>query len=195
MQKLKLFVAAVVAAFFSGAVAQAAPVLDQQALPFGGSLLESLEWQQQVTAGVTGQLTGVTLYGAGTDLTVRVNPGSAFQSGPFAFVGTAHLAPGGTFIDLSSANIQLTAGQTFVIDTIAGSNGNISLAAAPYAGGHLFGNFGVPVDYTACCGATLAFQTFMETGAAVPEPGAWALMIVGFGGAGAMLRRKVALAS
>lgn len=27
-------------------------------------------------------------------------------------------------------------------------------------------------------------------GAAVPEPGAWALMILGFGGAGAMLRRR-----
>ncbi|MBS0334045.1 MAG: PEPxxWA-CTERM sorting domain-containing protein [Proteobacteria bacterium] len=32
------------------------------------------------------------------------------------------------------------------------------------------------------------------TNIAVPEPGAWALMILGFGGAGAMLRRRRRLA-
>ena len=32
--------------------------------------------------------------------------------------------------------------------------------------------------------------SFARLAAAVPEPGAWALMIVGFGGAGAVLRRR-----
>jgi len=195
MKNLKLFASVFTAFTLCAAAADAAGTLDQQALPFGGNLYEAFEWQQQVTAGVTGQLTGITLYGSGTDLTVRVAPGGTFNSGPYAFTGSAHLTTGGTFIDLSSANIQLTAGQAFVIDTLNGSNGNISLAAAPYAGGHLYLTLGAPSDLTACCGTTaLAFQTFMDTsgggGAAVPEPAAWALMIVGFGGAGATLRRK-----
>jgi hypothetical protein len=32
--------------------------------------------------------------------------------------------------------------------------------------------------------------SYQVSDAAVPEPGAWALMILGFGGAGAMLRRR-----
>ncbi|WP_165843996.1 PEPxxWA-CTERM sorting domain-containing protein [Phenylobacterium kunshanense] len=36
----------------------------------------------------------------------------------------------------------------------------------------------------------LAMREVTVAAAAVPEPGAWALMILGFGGAGAMLRRK-----
>jgi len=192
MQKSNILVtiAAMAAVLFSSA-AHAAPVLDQQALPFGGSLYEGLEWQQTVTAGVAGRLSGLTLYGAGTNVTLRVNAGDGFYSGPYAFTQAVQLASGGTFIDTSSANIQLAAGQRFVIDLINGSGGNIATALTPYADGPLYMNFGVPSDMTGCCGATLAFQTFMEpSSAAVPEPSAWALMIVGFGGAGAMLRRR-----
>ena len=197
MQNPKIFVSVLAACALSGAAAHAAGVLDQQALPFGGSLYEGLEWQQQVTAGLSGQLTGVTLYGGGTDLTVRIATGGAFNPGPYAFTGTAHLTPTGTFIDTSAANITLTAGDAFVIDTINGSNGNISLAAGPYAGGHLFLNLGVPSDFTACCGATMAFQTFVAAGGggAVPEPASWALMLTGFGGLGVTLRRRRRLAA
>lgn len=178
-------------------VAHAAPILDQQALPFGGSFYEGLEWQQSVTAAVAGRLSGITLYGAGTHVTVRVNAGDGFYSGPYAFNQSVQLAAGGTFIDTSAANIQLAAGQRFVIDLVNGFGGNISAAAAPYGGGRLYLNFGVPSDYTACCNSSLAFQSFMEGGAeagAVPEPGAWGLMILGFAGAGASLRRRRAAA-
>jgi hypothetical protein len=34
-----------------------------------------------------------------------------------------------------------------------------------------------------------------ERSGAVPEPGTWALMILGFGGAGAVLRRRKTLAA
>ncbi len=196
MRTLKTFASALAALALSGAAAHAAGVLDQQAQPFGGSLYEGLEWQQQVTAGLSGLLSGVTLYGNGTDLTVRIASGGAFNPGPYAFSGTAHLTPTGTFIDTSAANITLSAGDAFVIDTIGGVNGNISLAAAPYAGGHLFANFGVPVDYTTCCGVTaMAFQTFVEAPGGVPEPASWALMLTGFGGVGALLRQRRLLAA
>ncbi|MBU1374330.1 MAG: PEP-CTERM sorting domain-containing protein [Alphaproteobacteria bacterium] len=177
------------AVLFAGA-ARAAPVLDQQALPLGGSFYEALEWQQTVTAGTTGRLSGITLYGAGTNVTVRVNAGDGFYSGPYAFSQAVQLASGGTFIDTSSADIQLAAGQRFVIDLINGFGGNISAAATPYPDGHLFLNFGAPSDVTACCNSGLAFQTFMDGDTAVPEPGAWPLMILGFSGAGAALRRR-----
>lgn len=36
----------------------------------------------------------------------------------------------------------------------------------------------------------LGFKTFVDAAAAVPEPTSWALMIVGFGGMGAALRRR-----
>jgi hypothetical protein len=191
MQKSNILttIAAMAVVLFAGA-ARAAPVLDQQALPFGGSFYEGFEWQQTVTAGSAGRLGGITLYGAGTNLTVRVNAGDGFYSGAYAFSQVVQLVTGGTFIDTSSADIQLAAGQRFVIDLINGSGGNISAAATPYAGGPFFLNFGAPTDYTACCNTGLAFQTFMEAGTAVPEPASWALMLLGFGGAGALLRRR-----
>lgn len=192
MSKLKIFAAALAAAVSVGAGAQAA-VLDQSSAPFGGSFYEALNWQQAVTAGLDGQLTGITLYGNGTNVTVRVAEGDGFHSGPFAFSQFASLAMGGTFIDVSSANIFLNAGERFVIDLTGGYGGNISAAASTYGGGSLFLNFGVPFDYTACCNASLAFQTFMEPtspGGGVPEPTTWALMLIGFGGLGATLRRR-----
>lgn len=195
MQKSNIMTTiAAVMALFAGA-ARAAPVLDQQALPFGGSVYEAFEWQQTVTAGVSGRLSGLTLYGAGTNVTVRVNAGDGFYSGPYAFSQAVTLAPGGAFIDTSAAGIDLSAGQRFVIDLVGGSGGNISTAATPYAGGHLFLNLGAPSDFTACCNTGLAFQTFMDAGsAAIPEPDAWALMILGFGGAGVLLRGRRGLA-
>jgi hypothetical protein len=39
--------------------------------------------------------------------------------------------------------------------------------------------------------ASVGFRTFVDTAGAVPEPGTWALMILGFGVVGAGLRRKI----
>lgn len=184
------FVAALAAAMVVCTSAQAAAVLDQINQPGRGVLNESVEWQQEVTAGVSGQLAGITLYGAATDLLVRIAQGDAFYSGAYAFSQTTSLAADGVFIDTSAANIMLTAGQHFVIDLSQGSGGNIFFLASPYAGGHFFLKDGTVTDFTGAYGYSLAFQTFMDSGGAVPEPSTWALLLMGFGGLGAVLRRR-----
>jgi hypothetical protein len=51
-----------------------------------------------------------------------------------------------------------------------------------------------PENGYGCCFGNAGFATLKVSGApdgaAIPEPGAWALMITGFGGAGAALRRR-----
>jgi hypothetical protein len=54
---------------------------------------------------------------------------------------------------------------------------------------------GWPINAPGCCYGNAGFATLVVSGApdpggAVPEPTTWALMITGFGGAGAMLRRR-----
>jgi len=198
MLKSKFFIAALAAASLTCTGAQAAGVLDQDSAPGGGNLGEFLNWQQEVTSGMAGRLTGITLYGLGTTALVRVAEGSGFHTGPFAFSQTVTLASGGTFIDTSAANIMLDAGEQFVIDTSGGYGGNIHYALTPYSGGQFFLNLGVPSDYTACCRISLAFQTFIEApkgGGAVPEPASWAMLLLGFGALGGVLRRRRAFAA
>jgi hypothetical protein len=70
---------------------------------------------------------------------------------------------------------------------------------------HLFANNGDPVDepgegsfWNDLSGNNNTIRGYVvETAASagVPEPGAWALMILGFGAAGAMLRRRAAVAA
>jgi hypothetical protein len=51
--------------------------------------------------------------------------------------------------------------------------------------------YSVTTRYTiAATGSGSALSTITLSSAAVPEPGTWALMITGFGGAGALLRRR-----
>jgi hypothetical protein len=96
-------------------------------------------------------------------------------------------------IDLSGANVLATAGQSYrmFMTPDAGSDqfGPSWSYMAPdhltYDGGSAvhrtqYGDFALPaIDY--------GFRTYV---AAVPEPGAWALMILGFGAAGAAVRRR-----
>jgi hypothetical protein len=45
-------------------------------------------------------------------------------------------------------------------------------------------------SWTADSTGTFAVNTFERPGGVIPEPGTWAMMIVGFGGTGAILRRR-----
>lgn len=70
-------------------------------------------------------------------------------------------------------------------DATSGDNGDQSWGRRV---SYDFGNQAVSsIDFTST-GNSFEFDSL--AGAAVPEPGTWALMIAGFGGAGAMLRRR-----
>lgn len=176
--------------------ASAAAVLDQSSLGADVGLNGAYEWQQEVTAGVGGQLSAVTLWGLGA-LTVRITPGSGFYDGPYLFTQTftfdSSELVGGKLIDTSAANIFLKAGDQFVIDFIPAGDPSAGLGASSqaYAGGDLFLNspWGGASNYTAAHGISLRFQTFMST-SAVPEPATWGLLLVGFAGIGFALRRN-----
>ena len=149
-----------------------------------------VHWQQEVTAGVDGRLSGISLWGSGV-AHVRIAEGDGFTTGPFVFSQVVDFGSSTTrlFIDTFAAGIILSAGDTFVID-LPGSTGAWVGTGTPYAGGDLWVShpayFPTPVNYTAQHGLAMQFETYMG---GVPEPGAWALMILGFGLAGAGLRR------
>ena len=182
-------------AFLAFAVsAQANIILDQNNPPHNVGLNDSLEWQQQITVGIGGQLAGITLYtnsGSDTDL-VRIGVGGAPFLGNYSFMTTATITSGGTFIDTSSANIFLNPNDLFTID-VSGGPGCCNLAGStiPYSGGDLYLDInGQFTDYTKDFGYSMAFQTYANT---VPEPGTLVFLGTGVLGLVGILRRKINL--
>jgi len=72
-------------------------------------------------------------------------------------------------------NLLLNDGGIHALETISGSE---ALSAGPHSIEIQYGN-------ALCCGAVLDFSV-----AGAPEPVTWGLMVVGFGGLGAVLRRR-----
>ena len=99
-------------------VAMAAPIIDSQSLPGGHQVglngHYTMTWQQEVTAGVTGELVGIDLWMYPAEGRFFVNPGPAYQprwlindfafSEELDFVGTPGQADW-FYLDLSSADI------------------------------------------------------------------------------------------
>ena len=178
--------------FFVATNAHAVAVIDQQNnAPLNvGYCTGACEWQQAITAGLTGQLTGVTLYGSGVGQ-VRIGLGSGFYSGPWAADITG-AAVNGSIIDLSSYNIFVNAGDTFVIDVlnVAGSlQGTYSNVVgdlylkwpqAGYNGRDYSGNM------------ALGYTTYVDTSVQsdVPEPVTLAIFGLGLLGLGIARQRK-----
>ncbi|MBX3484924.1 PEPxxWA-CTERM sorting domain-containing protein [Phenylobacterium sp.] len=112
-------------------------------------------------------------------------PGSQIYSSIFApgdWLSAVNTAFNTTLVTVNLGAVALNAGTTYVLSYYS----PVNLGAPSYGqgSGRLY-----QADAGAIDGQSLAFAFNGNTGG-VPEPGVWALMIVGFGGAGAMLRRR-----
>ena len=157
----------------------ATPVLDQfngagQSV-FGAAPTDN--WQQGVTAGMSGTLSSISLYSYGgpTTFKVYINLGSPWQSDANAFEVQVTRPWGFEWfsIDVSAANIQLTSGTRYVI----GVQGESYLWGSDntYSRGVLWGSTGYPPGTAIPSSGDLAFATYMVP---VPEPSISALSII-----------------
>lgn len=196
--------------------AHAVPILDQASVPETGAIPLPNEGfgpgglgvlSQTFTAGLTGTLTRIDLALVGSPFS-RADGGFTVSLRTPASVElfstyVSYAAPPNVFsanwtdipsFDLSAAAIAVSAGQQFsivisadLLDDPSGVSWLHGAGGVPfsYAGGDGYVSFfgGTPI----ASGRDMGFRTYVD--AAVPEPGAWALLLAGFGLAGAVLRR------
>lgn len=170
-------------------IAPACPVIDQVSLPVDASFNSRSIRQQEVTVGISGQLTGIDLYRflipnqtEGTVVfDVFINLGPPWQTDANEIETTVTVSPeaGWFHVDLSAANIELQTGERFVfgiVVTLATPFFGLSGSAFPdeYDGGVLWTTIFDVVDgevrprndlATPVGGGEdwdLAFRTYME---------------------------------
>ena len=180
-----------------GGVAHSAVVLDQSqtsvniGVPLEFSPTSSdLPLGESFTAGMSGTLDSITLYGNGAiqggsnSLTIEILAGNGTGGAVLGSVTDAvNQAPDDSFsLDVSAASVKVVSGSqyTFLVTGFSGAGdlptrGVLGDNANPYAGGQIYTGpgYGSPPSWD------LAFQTYVSTG--VPEPASWAMLIVGFG--------------
>jgi hypothetical protein len=129
---MKISAAALVIVMGGSAALAQTGTLDQHSPASNASYnldASSLIWQQQVKAGQSGQLEGiaVSLTGdAGAQAEMRVRLGGGWSTLPLAFstMMTKTLSgPEVIFVDMTAANIQLNAGELFVMETQGNGTG------------------------------------------------------------------------
>jgi hypothetical protein len=177
------FLSVVAFAILTAGHAFATPVLDQSN-PATNASYCNCNWQQTITAGMTGKLTGVALYGNGST-TVRIGLAPGYNANNWAGTVVGATVNQDNIIDLSSFNIFVTAGQSFVVDYF---NGN----------GLLSGTYGTPHGMLYLNGSSfstnwaIGYRTYVDTAAAsaVPEPASLGLFGLGLLGFAMSRRRK-----
>lgn len=139
---------------------------------------DTCNWQQTITAGRTGQLVGITLYGAGGTGDLRIGLGDGYLTGPW-ISEVQNAAIDGTTIDLRAFNIFLTAGQVFVADVLNATDSIFGTENA-FGGPLWLSNADWGMEGFAWNGA-LAYTTFIDDGASagVPIAPSWALLGIG----------------
>lgn len=127
----------------------------------------SLHWQQEVVAGLAGQLVQVNLYvvAPGT-CTFFIDDGAPWQPGPPLWSTTFSAATTGWHtVDTSAAGLALTPGQHFVLGFDGGGTGlNLGGSFSPPLGGYAAGELYLNSSPHAGGGWDVAFMTY------VPEP-------------------------
>lgn len=199
----KLLVAAAFAASLSTA-ASAAVVVDQAQLSASGGLanitafshpLQSFKTDASNIAG-GGFFLGIA--SGTTDAGFEIGLWSALPNAVGAVLlasDTVHVANGSdVWVEGFWAPIATTLGATYylTIDAIPTDFGSLAgvFHGDPYANGELYLRDAGGPNYLTYASDT-KFRTYTDNSvAAVPEPATWALMILGFGSAGAVLRRR-----
>ena len=204
MNRLVVVPVFVLACAFGG-VAHSAVVLDQSQTSFDiGVPLEFSATSsdspvgQSFTAGISGMLDSITLYGNGpiqggsNSLTLEILVGNGTGGAVLGSVTDAvNQASDDSFsLNLSAASVNVVSGSqyTFLLTGFSGAGdlptrGVLGDDSNPYAGGQVYtGGYGSTPTWD------LAFQTYVSTG--VPEPASWAMLIAGFGMLGATRWRK-----
>jgi hypothetical protein len=167
---------------------QAAPVLDQSSAALMNDQFCSCEFQQGITAGMTGVLAGITLYGYGT-AEVRIAAGAAPHTGSWAIDTTFSLNGSGSYLNLTPYDFTVTSAGSFVIDVTAYA---LLGTTTKYVGGDLYWINSSPIDIDPPgYGETMGFQTYVSAAQPAPEPASMALLGAGIAGLGMIRRRKV----
>lgn len=166
----------------NGPVAQTFVANDTLLTNFG------FQFGSSAAAVTTGSVTFSLLAGVATS-------GTALASQTVTLTGLA--ARGATFYDVFTGSVALVAGQTYTA-LLSGASANLSLAFGPNSTGNVDAYTpGVLIKNNALdqacaqngyCDANFRFTT--AAAAVVPEPGTWAMMLLGFGMVGGAIRYR-----
>ncbi len=165
------------------------------ALPAGETLISDFSTSAGLTGGtlVTGSVGGVTAapaYSATTFDTAQYLSIPGGQSAILTFAPTKEVSVYvGSLDGYNTLSFGGAGAETFTgsdLGAISGaSDGN---QTAANTNGRFIFDFSAPVTSATFSSSSNAFEIANVAGGAVPEPASWALMLVGFGSAGAALR-------